>query len=597
MKRNLFPSVLFLVLILSFLFSFEAVAKIDSTGSFDVFQKDDLSKAEYDDIARFVFSSIKKDSYDPKLYQFIARNALPRFVILSVSDGRERYLDHYATGKDLRAAVEDAVSKIPDDLKDSAIFVTVSIAGDFKKLEYTDTKEYLNLDPGIDGIYLEGRVFLPSRLLFGGLLDSKGRLSVKDLPHDGKGFLATFLGFFRSEETEELYKFTTLSLFTDGIEVLPIYRGHGVFRDLNKGLLRERIDIAADYLADAVEPSGKFRYSYQPEKDRYNSGYNILRHCGTVYSMLEIYEISGNGEILEKAELAIDYLVDQIREDSFKDAEVALVEEGGSVKLGGNGLAIVALAKYSEVTGNMEYLPVMQRMAKWMELTQKDDGNFSIHKMAYPSGKVSSFISSFYPGEAILSLVRLYSLDRDPVWLEVAEKASKYLINVRDRRKKVRNIPHDHWLLYGLSDLYRYRKDPLFVTHSLKIADGIISCQNRNSRVPDWNGGYYSPPGSTPTATRTEGLCAAFRLALDSGHREKAEQYLEAIKRGVVFQLNTQIGNENAWFFPAPGRALGGFRKGLTESEIRIDYVQHNISALKGLLGIMDRGEDYNVEK
>jgi|GEM_PF-3757601 len=127
MKRDLFPSVLFLVLILFFLFSFEAVAKIDSTGSFDVFQKDDLSKAEYDDIARFVFSSIKKDSYDPELYQFIARNALPRFVILSVSDGRERYLDHYAAGKGLRAAVEDAVSKIPDDLKDSASFVTVSI--------------------------------------------------------------------------------------------------------------------------------------------------------------------------------------------------------------------------------------------------------------------------------------------------------------------------------------------------------------------------------------------------------------------------------------------------------------------------------------
>jgi len=597
MKRKLLLPVLFLVLILSLLFSFEALAKPDPAGSFDVFQKEDLSAAEYDNIARFVFSSIKNDSFDPELYKFLARDPLPRFVILSVSDGKERYLDYYASEKGLRAAIENAVSKIPDDLKDSASFVTVSLAGDFERIESPDTKEYINLDPGIEGIFVDGKVFLPSRLLFSGFLDNKGMLSVNDLPHEEKGFLATFMGFFRPEEKKELYKFTTLSLFTDGKEVLPLYRGHGVFRDLNEDLLQERIDIAAGYLADAVEPSGKFRYSYQPEKDRYNSGYNILRHCGTLYSMLEVFERSGNYRILEKAELAIDYLMDQISENTLKGTEVALVEEGGAVKLGGNGLAIVALAKYSEVTGNMEYLAVMQRLAKWMELTQADNGNFTIHKMAYPSGQVSSFISSFYPGEAILSLVRLYSLDRDPVWLDVAEKASKYLINVRDRRKTVRNIPHDHWLLYGLNDLYRYRKDPLFVTHSLKIADAIISRQNSNRKVADWNGGYYIPPGSTPTATRTEGLCAAFRLALESGHSEKAEQYLDAIKRGVAFQLNTQIGKENAWFFPAPGRALGGFRKDLTESEIRIDYVQHNISALKGLLGIMKRGEDDNFEK
>jgi hypothetical protein len=36
-------------------------------------------------------------------------------------------------------------------------------------------------------------------------------------------------------------------------------------------------------------------------------------------------------------------------------------------------------------------------------------------------------------------------------------------------------------------------------------------------------------------------------------------------------------------YLPNPPRALGGFHTSLTDYEIRIDYVQHNISSLLGL--------------
>ena len=37
-----------------------------------------------------------------------------------------------------------------------------------------------------------------------------------------------------------------------------------------------------------------------------------------------------------------------------------------------------------------------------------------------------------------------------------------------------------------------------------------------------------------------------------------------------------------------PQRSLGGFRRSLTNFEIRIDYVQHNISALVALYRIFE---------
>ena len=41
-----------------------------------------------------------------------------------------------------------------------------------------------------------------------------------------------------------------------------------------------------------------------------------------------------------------------------------------------------------------------------------------------------------------------------------------------------------------------------------------------------------------------------------------------------------QIRSDNAWLMPDPKNADGGIRRSLVESEVRIDFTQHAISAL-----------------
>jgi hypothetical protein len=66
-----------------------------------------------------------------------------------------------------------------------------------------------------------------------------------------------------------------------------------------------------------------------------------------------------------------------------------------------------------------------------------------------------------------------------------------------------------------------------------------------------------------------------------------AESILDALRLGVEFQLRTQLGGATAIHMPQPGRALGGFHEALDDYEVRIDYVQHNISSLLALHGIL----------
>ena len=63
---------------------------------------------------------------------------------------------------------------------------------------------------------------------------------------------------------------------------------------------------------------------------------------------------------------------------------------------------------------------------------------------------------------------------------------------------------------------------------------------------------------------------------------------MKAAVLGISFQLQTQFRPESVLYLKDPERSLGGFHRSLTNFEIRIDYVQHNISALLALYRILE---------
>jgi hypothetical protein len=179
----------------------------------------------------------------------------------------------------------------------------------------------------------------------------------------------------------------------------------------------------------------------------------------------------------------------------------------------------------------------------------------------------------------------LFQLDRDPIWLDAAMRGADWLILKRDAGKKIQDLPHDHWLLIALNELQELTSSKLYVRHSLRIADSILMKLRTSPSPPDWIGSFYDPPRSTPTATRAEGLIAVYHLT--ARNRLPNDRYLQALKLMAQFQLRCQIKSKDAHTLPRPDLALGGFRRGLTDWEVRIDYVQHNLSSLLGLYAIL----------
>ncbi len=388
------------------------------------------------------------------------------------------------------------------------------------------------------------------------------------------------------------FRFTTQAWFSAGGPVTRLYRGHEANPSMQPDDLLHAVQQGGDYLLRMLDADGKFVYIWSALQNRGGGGYNILRHAGTTYSLLQVYQATGDAKYLQAAQSALVYLQRQIR-DCPGMPQAACVVERYNIKLGGNGLALVALAEYVQVTGDRSVLKTARRLAEWLLAAVQENGAFVAHQWRYPEGTHTGFKSDYYPGEAILGLLRLYRHDPDSRWLAGAAAAARYLVEVRDGAKTLQQLAHDHWLLYALADLYAYAPDPLYLQHGMRLTRAIQQAQQlRHPEYPDWLGSYHSPPSSTPTATRSEAMLSAWRLLRQAGKQEQLADILRTACLGAHFQLTTRFTPASAMFLLNPAAVLGGFRSSLTGFDIRIDFVQHNISALLGLLEMLEASGD-----
>lgn len=344
--------------------------------------------------------------------------------------------------------------------------------------------------------------------------------------------------------------------------------------------LQQSIRAAEDYLIKATNEDGMFTYIYHPSTDKKSTvEYNMLRHAGTIYAMMIIYNETGNPQILSSAEKAIQYLINQIH--YYNDTRCLIYND--IIKLGGTALTLLALAEYTLVTGNQEYISLMNDLGRYLLISQKETGEF-IHYRTADKKQILSYKSEYYPGEAIFSLSKLYEIDNNQTWITAAQRNAEYLINQR-KQVSITNLTHDHWLLLAFNQLNQYQFNQNYIDHAVNITKSILIHQRNDiTRQPEekaWLGSYYTPPRSTPTATRSEGLLASYQLLKDNQYNETfLQKIMYAVNLSVHFQLGMQYTHDNTFRFPNPTFAIGGFKESIDNQSIRIDYVQHNICSI-----------------
>lgn len=376
-----------------------------------------------------------------------------------------------------------------------------------------------------------------------------------------------------------VWLFATAGVFAQGDQAIQRLDDDGVLNRmrhlprLDGPTVEQAVRNGADYLAHQVTETGQWTYGRYPCFDRPVPSYNVLRHATAAYALLEAWEMTRRPEHLAAATRAIDHLCEHFIRPVIPSPagrpRLYLVEVDGDIKLGGNGVAIVVLAKLAELTGDLSRVDLMRTLAEGLLALQQEDGSF-VHVVSYPSLALKErFRTIYYDGEALFGLMRAYAFTRDERLLDAARRAADHFERAGHWKA------HDHWLAYGLAELTRHCPDTRYLRLALQnVGRHVDFIRDRITAYP----------------TLLE-LCMASRQITDRMHAlgqipalvsadydpQAVEQALHARARRL---FSAYLFPELAMFFRSPGAVSGTFCIRHFSFRIRIDDVQHFLSGL-----------------
>ena len=179
-----------------------------------------------------------------------------------------------------------------------------------------------------------------------------------------------------------------------------------------------------------------------------------------------------------------------------------------------------------------------------------------------------------------------------------ARRAADFWASGRDRWYERHDLPMvvaDSWSLAALDALHRLGLATRRHTdYCFFLAEEILARQETpaTARWPD-HVGAPAEAGKAPdvgtTAACCEGLVAAWRLARRMG--VPTARYRRGALLAARFVLAHQFDRVNAYLVRNPGRALGSFYSSYADLGIRMDEVQHAVSALLGVAALLEAEE------
>lgn len=345
--------------------------------------------------------------------------------------------------------------------------------------------------------------------------------------------------------------------------------------------LEHSIRLGADWIIAMQEHHGRFQYWYDPVSDKFSkkTDDNFLRQAGTSFSLALVYEMTGEPRYLEAARRSVQYLL-AFTESLDTDKAYFLFRQ--KAKLGGISLPMLTMLKIRQLTGTTEYDAILTKLANMILFLQKkyNTGQYKstyVYRGDYEYEKNSGWESRIYPGEALYALAGMYQAFGDIRYKQSMDWALEFYYG--EKWKSHAFIP---WTISAFASLYEQTGEGEYADYVFFLSNQLLTQQNLGADDEVY-GSFHSVP-SANTASYMEGLGDAIYVARLIEDEERLQLYRERAKMGYRWLLLLQYGEADAIALKRPDMAQGGFRKTLTNSQLRIDNTQHAISSFaKGL--------------
>ncbi len=338
--------------------------------------------------------------------------------------------------------------------------------------------------------------------------------------------------------------------------------------------LKDSVIAAGDFLARHELPNGELSYQvdiFSGARDYSPSYVRLIAATGTLFT---VCRVSGDSKYCRAGDLALDHYLEQLIVDP-KHFPGACLYTSGTCELGGSALAVDAIYKRWQATGNLklgnrDLLSIAKNLSYFIVSMRKPEGGFYHSFDPHYEGTVDpDYFVIYFPGESLLALTEMYEMTENEFWLQQAREVNDFMIT--------QPVTEDHWHSYALSmlakldHLTKADKD-----YAKQIADTVIAGQVRSLNPKNT---------SISTASKIEALAALAQAFYLSG--EEHEWLDQQIRTFITFVRARQLPDNNCnWSITEQmtDKFKGGIFSSCEDPSIRVDGQQHYINGITAYL-------------
>ena len=354
--------------------------------------------------------------------------------------------------------------------------------------------------------------------------------------------------------------------------------GLAQYETLDDSVIRDSILQGTKWLVASQEDSGHFAYEYEPYKDSYLGGDNIVRQAGALFALSEVArrDVSGDEERTEAIENAITYFETLSPEHDYEGTSVRCLTKNKTSNvcmLGATALALSGILGYVEANPEKgsEYEELIEKYLTFILTSKKPDAGF-LDEYRLNIGFRSEKESSFSNGESLLALVRYYQHNPRTDVKEVIEDTFAYI------EHKEFDTPLYLWAMAALKDMHAMWPDETYVAYAQKFTTWRMDSLRRN------HGTIRNYCAST------EGLASAYSVLENNIDPVLLRQLRSEIDFWNAKNFDLQIMEGDTYrLVPENGQVVltsvidmpqsqGGFLTADDELTQRIDFTQHCVS-------------------
>ncbi len=499
-------------------------------------------------------------------------------VFISICNGEERAKVFTGSGADKETAWNDAYSQAKAFVEENSyncLWVKADLVGEAKTLNTEDFSTELHhfrpefFRKGISFDKEFNTALLEAELNGAKILDydkecvnltylktylkKEGRTAISSLPDEYVVFRC--IGWLCDEDGK------VFELISDDAEY-----GRRKVDTVDKDYAAMLVENASAFLIDQVKDDGSFVYGIYPRFDNDINNYNIVRHASTLWSLVCQYRMTGNDKLVNVIDKAVDYMIDNAVINADNSTAYLYEKKSDEIKLGGCGVAVVALTEYMDAFDSDKYKDVAVKLGNGILTMLNEETGEYYHVLNGDCSRKEQFRTVYYDGEATFALCRLYSLTGDEKWLNAAKSAVEHFIDADYVQFK------DHWVAYSMNEITKYVDDDRYYTFALRNAqENLNTIYNRDTTYHT----YFELLMSTFELYDRMNERSIHVDYLDDGF--DLNYFLKTVYKRADHMLNGYFYPEYAMYMANPNRVLDTFMVRHDGYRIRIDDVQHNV--------------------